>query len=69
MKKRRQKHKCQESDVCTCSIGELEPDWRCPVHAGYREYPPRCCICGRFMKISDEAWESLWTDLLGGDCE
>jgi hypothetical protein len=42
------KHKCQEGRSCCCSITALEPDDDCPLH-GY-PWPPRCEICGRFMK-------------------
>ena len=43
-------HICHESKTCCCSLQVLEPDEECPVH-GWGEYPPRCEICGRFVKI------------------
>lgn len=48
------KHKCKESDYCTCSIAGLEPDEECPVH-GAGVWPPQCGICGRFMPWSERA--------------
>lgn len=44
-------HVCRESRSCVCSIQALEPDEECPVH-GVGEWPPRCDVCGRFMKWS-----------------
>lgn len=43
------KHICQRNKTCICSQLKLEPDEQCPIH-GYGEWPPRCEICGRFMK-------------------
>lgn len=42
------KHICRESNVCVCSISALEPDEQCPVHGA--PWPPRCCVCGKWMK-------------------
>ena len=47
-------HVCQENTTCTCSVDAVEPDSKCPVHSGYREWPPRCEICGKFMKIKEQ---------------
>ena len=44
------KHKCKEDKTCTCSIVGLEPDENCPKH-GCGEWPKRCEICGRFIKV------------------
>lgn len=44
-------HVCHELDFCICGIVALEPDERCPIHGGTREWPPRCCECGKFMKV------------------
>lgn len=44
----KEKHECQASRTCCCSIIALEPNEDCPIH-GY-PWPPRCEICGRFMK-------------------
>jgi hypothetical protein len=41
-------HDCAEGTGCICSTSALEPEQDCPVH-GY-PFPPRCHICGRFMK-------------------
>lgn len=46
------KHKCKQLDYCICDISALEPNENCPVHAA-GIYPPRCVICGRFMKIKN----------------
>lgn len=43
------KHECARPTGCTCYIGGLEPADDCPAH-GNGEWPPRCAICGRFMK-------------------
>lgn len=43
------KHKCRRSTTCTCSIIADTPNEDCPIH-GHGEWPPRCVICGRFMK-------------------
>lgn len=42
-------HVCRESKTCTCSLLALEPEESCPQH-GVGEWPPRCVVCGRFMK-------------------
>lgn len=42
-------HECKESKLCSCSMTALEPDEECPVH-GAGEWPPRCCVCGRYIK-------------------
>jgi hypothetical protein len=42
-------HKCREGKTCKCSSSALEPKENCPIH-GYGEYPPRCEICGKFIK-------------------
>jgi hypothetical protein len=42
-------HECKRNTFCTCDTQAFEPDEECPVH-GAGEFPPRCCICGRFMK-------------------
>lgn len=34
----------------------MEPDEECPIH-GAGEWPPRCCICGRFLKRKYEESE------------
>lgn len=47
-------HICRESKTCKCYSLALEPDEKCPIHC-YGEWPPRCEICGRFMK-----WESRY---------
>lgn len=46
-------HICQRPTGCSCSSQGLEPDKDCPVHSG-GEWPPRCEICGRFMKWKKE---------------
>lgn len=43
------RHAHQESRTCTCWPLALEPDEKCPRH-GAGEWPPRCEMCGRFMK-------------------
>jgi hypothetical protein len=43
------KHTCKRPQSCICSSTALEPNENCPVHS-LGEYPPRCEICGRFMK-------------------
>ena len=48
-------HKCKESDTCCCSASALEPNEDCPIHS-CRPWPPRCEVCGRFLK---REWESL----------
>jgi len=42
-------HECRESQTCTCYQLALEPDESCPQH-GAGEWPPRCEVCGRFIK-------------------
>jgi len=32
-----------------CDLMALEPNEDCPIH-GHGPLPPRCMICGRFMK-------------------
>lgn len=51
-------HTCKESKTCSCSVIGLEPDEECPVH-GYGEYPPRCEICGRFIKRTEYIFEDI----------
>ena len=46
------RHQCRRSRTCCCSSQALEPDDECPIH-GAGEWPPRCCVCGRFMKWSE----------------
>lgn len=46
-------HECHEDNSCCCSMQALEPDEECPVH-GFGEWPPRCGICGRFIKRTYE---------------
>lgn len=48
-KKRILSHECRESNLCCCSSTALEPKDNCPVHSS-GPWPPRCEICGRFMK-------------------
>lgn len=54
-------HICHESKTCMCYLLALEPDERCPVH-GCGEWPPRCAVCGRFLKrdIRDNPKAQLW---------
>jgi hypothetical protein len=47
--KRFSKHECRRSSTCCCSMSALEPDESCPIH-GAGEWPPRCEICGKFMR-------------------
>ena len=42
-------HICVEKDYCICDQLADEPNEHCPIH-GYGTFPPRCDICGRFMK-------------------
>ncbi len=44
-------HKCIESNICTCNTLADSPNEDCPVHMD-GTWPPRCCICGRFMEWS-----------------
>ncbi len=53
MNKYNKSHVCERSKTCCCYMLADEPAENCPVH-GMGEYPPRCCICGKFMKIYDE---------------
>ncbi len=43
------KHKHKRPGMCCCSVQELEPNEDCPIH-GCGEWPPRCVVCGQFMK-------------------
>jgi hypothetical protein len=45
----RREHVCKEPRYCTCSIVGVEPDESCYIH-GVSEWPPRCEICGRYMR-------------------
>jgi len=45
----KQNHKCQRPTTCCCSVAGLEPSEECPIHSG-GEWPPRCELCGQFMK-------------------
>ena len=48
-------HICKESTTCSCDIMGFEPDDFCPQHGGSREtWPPKCEICGRFIKQRKE---------------
>jgi hypothetical protein len=51
------KHICEISKTCECSTTALEPDENCPIH-GLGHFPPRCCICGRFMKWGFEPYKT-----------
>lgn len=42
-------HICIESHTCICGITADEPNEHCPVH-GAGEWPPRCAICGQFIR-------------------
>jgi len=42
-------HKHKRQDWCNCSSSALEPEDSCPIH-GQVEYPPRCYLCGQFLK-------------------
>ncbi len=57
-------HVCREDDVCSCWAWALEPDEKCPVHSGYRAWPPRCADCGRFIdpRRNDEPIEEPRND-------
>lgn len=46
-------HICKESNSCICDLLALEPSESCPVH-GVGKFPPRCEICGRFMKYKEK---------------
>ena len=56
---RHSEHICHQVDYCLCDVMALEPNEDCPIH-GHGEFPPRCMICGKFMK-----WEVIienpWT--------
>ena len=43
-------HTCQLPTTCLCRVDASEPYWHCPVH-GEREFPPRCELCGQYMRI------------------
>jgi hypothetical protein len=43
-------HNCKRLDLCICSQLSNEPNENCPIH-GNGEWPPRCMICGKFMKF------------------
>jgi len=47
-------HKCYEANSCICYQLADEPDEKCPVHSGYRDWPARCCECGRFIPYVEE---------------
>ena len=51
-------HECKTICTCCCSITASEPNEKCPMHG--HPWPPRCEICGRFMK-----WESAASAPLG----
>lgn len=51
-------HEHRESKTCSCYILGLEPDESCPVH-GMGEWPPRCEICGQFVKRKEISTEDL----------
>jgi hypothetical protein len=42
-------HICRKSNTRGCYQLATEPDEECPVH-GAGEWPPRCEVCGRFVK-------------------
>ena len=46
-------HTCTRNKSCICSTRALEPNENCPIH-GLGEWPPRCVICGRFLKYKKE---------------
>lgn len=41
-------HECQEAHTCCCGCQDLEPREDCPIHGD--PWPPKCVVCGRFMK-------------------
>lgn len=42
-------HICRAGHTCKCYALASEPNQHCPIHGdGY--WPPRCEICGRFIK-------------------
>lgn len=49
-----EEHTCIESNTCSCYMYSIEPNEDCPIHG--HPGPPRCAICGRFMK-----WEETTT--------
>lgn len=57
--KSRTSHVCRESKTCCCYPLADEPDDDCPVHAG-GPWPPRCEICGRFIKRKHEYYEDVY---------
>jgi hypothetical protein len=42
-------HVCKEIPYCSCSMIADEPDENCYIH-GSGHWPPRCSICGKFLK-------------------
>jgi hypothetical protein len=42
-------HICRKSNTRGCYQLATEPDEECPVH-GIGPWPPRCEVCGRFVK-------------------
>jgi hypothetical protein len=56
-----EKHICQESHSCCCSLTALEPDEDCPVHAA-GPWPPRCEVCGHFMPYKAK-WDANMEEL------
>jgi hypothetical protein len=46
-------HTCKRNKSCTCEMWMYEPSDDCPIHMG-GEWPPRCVICGRFMKWDND---------------
>lgn len=43
------KHECKRPSTCCCNTAGTEPSEDCPIH-GCGEWPPRCEICGKFMR-------------------
>jgi CO dehydrogenase/acetyl-CoA synthase beta subunit len=41
-------HDCHEDYSCSCSAQGVEPNEDCCMH-GSGPWPPRCCLCGRFL--------------------
>jgi hypothetical protein len=52
-------HVCHEGKTCSCYLLALEPNEDCPVH-GHGEYPPHCCVCGRFLKSTRRQPQENW---------
>lgn len=46
-------HTHKRLNTCCCSSQALEPHEDCPIHS-CGEWPPRCEICGQFMKLSNK---------------